>query len=268
MAEIRPDHALTEDELRFIEQEEAEMMARIDDATLEPDYVPEDEIDPVDLQGTPEWHADRAGCFTASVFADLEWDATPFKSGPRMGQPRPSPESRNRQLERVIAELLTGECEDQVSAKTLDYGHQMEPEAVAAYEATKGLLVELVGFKRHPKHAFAGASPDFLTEDDEGEGGGEVKCPFSQAVHARTLREGLPAEHIDQIQGGLWVTGRLWWDFISYNPKFPPHLRLYVQRVYRDDARIKEIEANVLAAWAEVLSVLTRLGATPVIDRS
>jgi hypothetical protein len=245
-----------------------ELDPAITDEEIEMAMAEEAGLDPVDLQGTPEWHAERAGCFTASIFADLEWDATPFKSGPRKDQPRPSPESRNWQLDRVVGELLTGECGDQASAKAMEWGHAMEPEAVAAYEASKGLLVELVGFKRHPKYGYAGASPDFLTEDDEGEGGGEVKCPFSSKVHARTLREGLPPEHVDQIQGGLWVTGRLWWDFISYNPKFPPAQQLYVQRVYRDEARIKEIEANVLAAWAEVLTILARLGATPVIDRS
>lgn len=261
MAEIRPEHALTEDELRFIEQEEADQALRLDESL-------EDE-DPAQLQGTPEWHAQRAGCFTASIFAALEWDSTPFKSGPRMGQNRPSPESRNKEIDRVISELLTGECEELEGLKTLEHGKEQEPVAVALYEAQKGVLVELVGFMRHPKYGYAGASPDFLAEEDEdGEGGGEIKCPYSARVHAKTLREGLPDEHIDQIQGGLWVTGRKWWDFISYNPKFPPHLRLYVQRVYRDDARITEIEANVKLAWAEVQGILARLEATPVIERS
>lgn len=211
---------------------------------------------PADLQGTAEWHEARRGCFTASTFAALEYDRTEFKSGPRKGQLRPSPASRNEQIDRVVAELLTGVCTEEVSARALTWGKNMEPAAVAAYEARTGAMVELVSFVRHPAYPFAGASPDFLVDD---EGGGEVKCPMSNTVHARTLREGLPAEHVAQIQGGLWVTGRAWWDFVSFNPNFPEHLQLYVQRVERDPAAIAQIEADVLAAWAEVQTILNRL---------
>lgn len=209
-------------------------------------------------QGSAQWHEMRRGCFTASTFAALEYDKTEFKSGPRKGQPRPSPESRNAQIDRVVAELLTGLCTEEVSARALTWGKEMEPAAVAAYEARGGALVELVSFIRHPAYAFAGCSPDFLVDDD---GGGECKCPMSIAVHARTLREGLPDEHIAQIQGGLWVTGRKWWDFVSFNPNFPPHLQLYVQRVERDERATARIEADVLAAWAEVQTILARLEA-------
>ncbi len=211
---------------------------------------------PADLQGTAEWHEARRGCFTASTFADLEWDKTPYKSGAKAGQPRPSPESRNKQIDRVVAELLTGLCAEEISARALSYGRAMEPEAVAAYEAHAGGLVELVSFIRHPKYPFAGASPDFLSGDD---GGGEAKCPMNIGIHAKTLREGLPPEHVAQIYGGLWVTGRQWWDFVSYNPNFPPHLRLYVQRVTRDEAVIARIESDVCEAWAEVQTILARL---------
>jgi hypothetical protein len=215
---------------------------------------------PTDLQGTAEWHEARRGCFTASTFAALEYDKTEFKSGPRKGQPRPSPESRNAEIDRVVAELLTGLCTHEVKARALEWGREMEPLAVAAYEARTGQLVELVSFVRHPLYPFAGASPDFLVDED---GGGEVKCPISIAVHARTLREGLPPEHVAQIFGALWVTGRKFWDFISFNPNFPPHLQLYVQRVERDESAIKQIEADVLEAWAEVQTHLDRLDPQP-----
>lgn len=211
-------------------------------------------------QGSEAWHTARAGCFTASAFADLSYDSSEFKSGPRKGQPRPSPQSRNKQIDRVVSELLTGKVEAGPKAKTLDWGHAMEPEALALYEQREGRMVETVEFIRHPTYPFAGATPDALVDED---GGCEVKCPYSATVHAGTLREGLPDEHVYQIQGGLWVTGRAWWDFISYNPDFPPGLRLYVQRVERDEAVIAQIEADVLQAWADVQSVLARLGPAP-----
>lgn len=206
--------------------------------------------DQPDHQGTDEWRAERAGCITASRMRDLRWEpGEVYKSGDKKGLPKPVPQMRMTYIDQIVAELLTGQPREQVSTKTLDYGHEMEPEAIAAYEAHTGRLVEQCGFVRHPRYNFIGASPDLLIGDD---GGGEAKCPMSIVVHATTLREGLPQEHIEQIQGGLWVTGRLWWDFISYNPLFPPHLRLYVQRVHRDNAYIALLKRDCLSAWDEV----------------
>jgi hypothetical protein len=207
-------------------------------------------------QGNEEWLADRAGCFTASILGALCWEPGTFASGPRKGQPKPPPKMRMDQIDRVVAEILTGRPKEIVTAKALDYGKEMEPEALAAYEARTGRLVEQCGFLHHPEYPFIGASPDFLVDDD---GGGEIKCPMSIVVHATTLREGLPEEHIEQIQGGLWVTGRKWWDFISYNPHFPAPLNLYVQRVLRDDVKIAELRAHTLSAWDEVQAVLQTL---------
>jgi len=208
------------------------------------------------FQGGEDWQEDRRGCFTASIFANLNYVKDDFKSGPRKGQPRPSPKLRMDEIDRVVAEILTGKCKESISAKALDYGREMEPEALAAYEAHQGVLTELTGFIRHKDFAFAGASPDFLVGD---EGGGEIKCPMSITVHATTLRTGLPPEHIEQIQGGLWVTGRTYWDFVSYNPHFPGDLALYVERVYRDEAVIARIEADVVEAWAEAQAIIARL---------
>lgn len=208
-------------------------------------------------QGTAEWLDDRAGCLTASCFGLLEW--TPgerFKSGPRAGQQKPPPESRTKYIDQVVAELITGMAKGNVTAKQLEYGKDMEPEAIAAYEAHTGKLVEQCGFIRHPEHRFIGASPDLLIDSD---GGGEIKCPMSIVVHATTLRTGLPEEHIEQIQGGLWVTERMYWDFISYNPNFPPGLDLYVQRVHRDNSKISGMKHHCLTAWAEVSAQVHKL---------
>ncbi len=208
-------------------------------------------------QGTQEWFDDRAGCITASRIGDLIW--TPgelYKSGEKKGLPKPPPASRTGYIDQIVAELLTGCAKESVSAKSLEYGKEMEPEAIAAYEKRTGRLVEQCGFVRHAEYEFIGASPDILIDLD---GGGEIKCPMSIVVHATTLREGLPDEHIEQIQGGLWVTGRQWWDFISYNPKFPKGLDLYVQRVHRDEAKISNMKAACLSAWEEAQRIVQKL---------
>lgn len=209
-------------------------------------------------QQTEEWFRERAGKFTGSAFADLKWDATSYKSGPRAGLPRDQPQQRWNEIDRVVAEILCDGPKETVSARALEYGKKTEPFAVGAYEERVGRLIEQCGFIRHPEYPFAGCSPDFLLDDD---GGGEIKCPLSIVVHMRTLREGLPEEHVEQIMGALWVTGRMYWEFISYNPRFPGNLALYVQRVYRDESKIAEIKRNVLTAWDQAQAIVARMRA-------
>jgi len=209
-----------------------------------------------DQQRTDEWREDRSGCFTASRFADLAWERGVYKTGDRKGQEKPAPKSRTNYIAQVVAEILTGKPSDSVTARALEYGTEMEPQAMAVYDPRRGLLVGVCGFVRHPLYPFAGASPDFLVGDD---GGGEIKCPMSRTVHAITLRDGLPPEHIEQIQGGLWVTGRKWWDFVSYNPDFPTGLDLYVQRIERDSEVIARIELDVVSAWNDVQATISQL---------
>lgn len=209
-------------------------------------------------QRTDEWFAERAGRITASQMHTvmLPRDREPFKSGPRKGQPKPAPKPISDYAFQLAAERLTGKPRKQVKAAALQWGRDVEPAAVAAYQAETGAIVTECGFVRHPSYDFIGASPDFLVNHD---GGGEVKSPESSEVHLETLLTGLPEEHIEQIQGGLWVTGRDWWDFVSYHPDFPAELRLYIQRVPRDDDYIAKLETACLAMEADVQTILDQI---------
>jgi hypothetical protein len=206
-------------------------------------------------QRTKDWFEVRAGKFTASTFGEVLWDATPYKTGPRAGQPREYPKSRWDEIDRVVAEVICGGPKETRSAYAMEYGRKMEPQAVAAYEERAERMIEQCGFMRHPTFEFAGCSPDFLLDDN---GGGEIKCPLSIVVHATTIRQGLPPEHIEQIQGALWVTGREFWEFVSYNPRFPGRLALYIQRVYRDEVVIQKIQQDVLSAWEHAQKLIAR----------
>lgn len=209
-------------------------------------------------QRTDAWFADRAGKITASRMHDvvLERDREPFKSGPRKGQPKPPPKALTDYAHQLAAERLTGKPRKQIKAAALQWGQDVEPAALAAYQAETGSIVTLCGFITHPLYPFIGASPDFLEGEDEG---GEIKSPESSEVHLETLLHGLPREHIEQIQGGLWVTGRKRWKFISYHPDFPPELRLYVQVVERDEEFIAKLEAACLLLHAEVCAIVEEI---------
>ena len=45
---------------------------------------------------------------------------------------------------------------------------------------------------------------------------------------------------------------RAWCDFVSYDPRLPDELRLFVVRVERDDAMIETLEAEVVAFLVEL----------------
>lgn len=211
-------------------------------------------------QRSEEWFAERAGRITASRMHDvMAYDPKPevYKSGPRKGQLRDTDGAgRTDYIMQLASERITGRPPRQVKAAALDWGREMEPYAASAYEAKRGVMIEETGFVVHPLYDFIGASPDFLVDDD---GGGEIKCPESEKVHLATLLNGLPPEHIEQIQGGLWVTGRAWWDFVSYHPHFPEDRRLYIQRVPRDDAYISRLEDACLTLEAKVRAIVEKM---------
>jgi hypothetical protein len=209
-------------------------------------------------QRSDGWFAERAGKITASRMCDVmvEREMGKFKSGPRKGQTKPQPLALANYAHQLAAERLTMKPRKQVRAAALQWGRDVEPAAVAAYQAETGVIVEQCGFFQHPKYDFIGASPDFLVGAD---GGGEIKSPESSEVHLQTLLTGLPPEHIEQIQGGLWVTGRKWWDFISYHPDFPEELRIYIQRVERDEEYIQRLEAACLLMEADVQEIINTI---------
>lgn len=108
----------------------------------------------------------------------------------------------------------------------------MEGFAREAYELETGNVVQQVGFITHPDFPSVGASPDGLIGTD---GGLELKCPRSSAIHLERFLSGIPAEYIPQIQGCMWVTGRKWWHFCSYDPRMPASHQLLHILVPRDD---------------------------------
>src|SRR5690348_15430125 len=141
-------------------------------------------------QRTDEWFAERAGRITASQMhtVALPRERGQFKSGPRKSQPKPQPKALDDYAHQLAAERLTGKPRKQANGYALQWGRDVEPAAVSAYQAETGVIVTLCGFIRHPQYDFIGASPDFLVDAD---GGGEIKSPESSEVHLETLLCGL-----------------------------------------------------------------------------
>jgi putative phage-type endonuclease len=188
-------------------------------------------------QRTPEWYAARLGRATASRFNDIIAKTRSGYASTRM----------NYRAELVI-ERLTGQRIDMYQNAAMLWGTETEPLARTTYMLTTGNFVTECGFFAHNEIA-AGASPDGLVED---EGTIEIKSP-NPATHIETLRLGsIPARYVPQVQGQLWITGRQWCDFISFDPRLPENAQLFIQRIERDDNYIASLEQEVIKFLAEV----------------
>lgn len=190
------------------------------------------------IQGSQEWMDARLGRATASRVADI---VAKTRSG--WGA------SRANYMAELIAERLTGVNAATYTNSAMQWGTDHEPQARALYELMVGADVTEVGFIDHPTIAMSGASPDGLVGDV---GLVELKAP-NTATHIETLRGGkISDRYIVQVQFQMACTGRAWCDFCSFDPRMPPEMQLFVQRVRRDDARIAELEKEVSAFLAEV----------------
>ena len=196
-------------------------------------------------QGSDEWFAIRIGKVTASRVADI---IAKTKSGYST--------SRDNYMAQLICERLTNQKGESFTNAAMQHGTETEPLARAAYEALKDVLVDEVGFVPHPSIKMAGASPDGLVGDD---GLLEIKCP-NTATHIDTLlSESVPTKYFTQMQFQLACTGREWCDFVSFDNRLPEELQLFVKRVPRDDAYIKQIEAEIVQFLAELDDKINKL---------
>jgi predicted phage-related endonuclease len=138
----------------------------------------------------------------------------------------------------------------------MEWGTQTEPMARIAYEAHANVFVEQVAFVDHSTIEWFGCSPDGLVGET---GLLEIKCPASK-THIKYLLGGKPpAKYVPQMQCQMAVTGREWCDFVSYDPRLPEDLQLFVVRLERDEEYIKAMEAEVEKFLGEVSEMYSKL---------
>jgi hypothetical protein len=153
---------------------------------------------------------------------------------------------------RLIGDMLDLEYprRDDNTSAAMRRGTAMEPESRRWYEFERGLDVQQVSLVLTDDERFA-ASPDGLVAHD---GILECKNPMP-ATQAEWLLEGvIPAEHLGQAHGLLLVTGRVWLDWLSYCPGFPPllvHLGPNAYTVALKEA-LDQFHARYMAALARI----------------
>ena len=183
-------------------------------------------------QRTEEWFAARLGKVTASRVADV---IAKTKTGYSA--------SRENYMAQLVVERLTFTKQESYTNAAMMHGVEQEPFARAAYEAAQGVMVEEVGFVRHPTIEWAGASPDGLVGDD---GCVEIKCPNTATMIETLLSQKVPGKYITQMQFQMACTGRQWCDFVSFDNRLPSELQLFVKRVPRDNMYIRLMEEEIV----------------------
>lgn len=196
-------------------------------------------------QGTPEWFAQRLGKVTASRVSDIiAKTKTGFSS------------SRANYLAKLVAERLTGQAAETFKSGAMQHGTETEPQARMAYEAETGLMVTEVAMIQHGTIEMSGASPDGLVGED---GLVEIKCPNTSAHIATLMADKAPSQYIPQMQWQMACTGRAWCDFVSFDPRMPEDMQLFIKRVPRDNALIAKYEAEVVKFLEEVQGTVDNL---------
>lgn len=198
-------------------------------------------------QRTEEWFSARLGKVTASRVADV---LAKIKSGE-------SASRKNYKMELVV-QRLTGKQGESFTNAAMEWGTEQEPFARMAYEAHTGTFVKEIGFIDHPTIEGFGCSPDGIVGDNNLI---EIKAP-NTANHIETVLENkVPSKYIPQMQCQMACTGAKWCDFVSFDPRVPEDLQLFVVRVDRDQEYIDSMEVEVKQFLSEVLDLFNQLKA-------
>jgi hypothetical protein len=185
-------------------------------------------------QGDEVWHGARCGVVTGSMFKVAR---DKLKNGDYSAKAKEY--AFRLAVERISGELLS---EDKFETWEMRRGHELESEARLAHEKTMGILVERAGFAVSDCGLY-GASVDGLIDDD---GISEYKCFVSPKSMMPILLDNDLGDIQDQMQGGLWITGRKYCDFGLYCPALKSiGKELKMIPVERDEAYIEALKTDL-----------------------
>src|SRR3990167_3178937 len=176
-------------------------------------------------QGSEEWFKIRTGLPTSSNF-----DKIVTADGKASKQ-------REKYLYTLAGEKVSGIKEDTFQSFAMQKGIEKEAEARNYYKMLYDVEVQEVGFCL-ADNGLWGCSPDGLIGDD---GGVEIKAPLIHTHVSYLLKGKLLEDYYQQAQGSLFVTGRKWWDVMSYYAG----LRPVIIKVTPDKVFFKALEVEL-----------------------
>jgi hypothetical protein len=186
-------------------------------------------------QGTDAWRACRAGIPTASMFSAI------LAKG--------EGKTRKSYMNRLAAEIITGEPLENFSSQSMARGQTMEGEARNYFSFLMDVQPTRVGFIRNGQK---GCSPDSLINENALL---EIKTQRGDLLIETLLKDEFPSEHRAQVQGQLWVAEREICHLTVFWPGMPP----FIKTVGRDEAYIRDLAAAVDQFNAELSAVVDRI---------
>lgn len=205
------------------------------------------------VQGSDEWHQARCGLLTASEIKLL--------LSPKTLKPLNNDKTRAHIWE-LAAQRISNYVEPTYIGDDMLRGHADEILACELYAKHFAPVIEC-GFITNDEWGFMlGCSPDGLVGDD---GGLECKSR-RQKFQVQTIVEHhragtIPDDFILQVQTCLLITGRQWWDFISYSGGMPMRPIRVEANTEIQDAIIEaagEAERQIAEAIADYHSAIAR----------
>ena len=190
-------------------------------------------------QGTEDWFNLRYGWVTASRFKDVM----------AKGQGK----TRKSYMYQLAAEAISDMRQETFTNEYMEWGTETEPQARQMYEFISGNVVDQVSFIKLNEEKKIGCSPDGLIDCD---GIIEIKCPKTTTQIETFLSGKMPTGHKGQVQGQLWISGRQWCDFVSFDPRIDGDASYFCVRVERDEDYIKELEAGCNAFHEELKEMI------------
>jgi putative phage-type endonuclease len=193
-------------------------------------------------QGSQEWFQLRLGVATASNFDKI------ITAG---GKQSATLEKYALQL---ATDLILTEPDPTYKNNLMVRGNEVEPLARQAYQEETFSIVEEITMLKSDCGNFS-YSPDGLVGED---GLIEIKCPLGTTHFQYIIDNKAPTDYWQQLQGGLWVSGRKWIDFISFHPHFKTK-QIFVKRVERDEnyiAKLEELANKTISLRNELLTKL------------
>jgi len=197
-------------------------------------------------QGSEDWFALRYGWITASM----------FKAVISNGRGSAPSKTRLSYMYQLAAEAVSEMRQESFTSEYMEWGTETEPQAREMYEFVTDNQVEEVAFIRLGGDRKIGCSPDGLIGDD---GMIEIKCPKTTTQVETFLAGKMPTVHKAQVQGQLWVSGREWCDFVSFDPRIDGDASFFKERIVRDEEYIKELEEKCFKFEEELLEIINKL---------
>lgn len=202
-----------------------------------------------------EWKEKRLGMITGSNFGKLV--KTAGKEGLKLSTSKTAKDLMYKiAWERLLKQgnISNGLGRLNVSSQSMNHGNDYEGEAIMKYQELTGNKIDYVqNFVELDE--FIGGTPDAYVGKD---GLIEVKCPWNGGNHLQSMLDEVVynPEYIYQMQGYMWITGRKWCDFVTYDPDLVESLQLNIIRVDRNEAIIKGISDVMEEVKQKIQSII------------